>query len=143
MDIKETLQNILELLIAVPPHSRSENDRQAIKLIEALLDNLDTGNISDGYHTFDDLYNQRLILTAALCNCMPDKWYKSKKHSDGEDCFGGGWFIVGCDTAKGQYSYHYELKDFNLFKCKELPEAPEWDGHTSKDVERLLALGED
>ena len=100
----------------------------------------DPGELSDGYHTFNSLYQQRLILFAALCNTFKDSSWKSHKHHDGEECFDGGWFIVGIETPEGSYTYHYENKDWNLFKCKELPTAPLWDGHTEKDVKRLLSL---
>ena len=43
---------------------------------------------------------------------------------------------------RGQYTYHYEEKDWDLFRCKEVPAAPQWDGHTDADVERLLAMTE-
>lgn len=100
----------------------------------------DIGEVSDGYHTFNALYEQRLILFATLVNTYVDKSWKSRLHSDGEIPFDGGWFIVGIDTPAGQYSYHYEDKDWDLFRCKELERAPEFDGHTDKDVDRLLSL---
>ena len=105
--------------------------------------------ISDGYHTFDELYEFRKVYNACLFN----EWYsqgkyevhKSKKHQDGELCFGGGWFIVVAITPEGQVSNHYELKDWDLFKCEETQTAKyEFDGHTSKDVvDRLtkVAIG--
>lgn len=99
------------------------------------------GLISDGYHTFDSLYQQRCVLFASLCNTFKAISWKSKKHSDGLDCFGGGWFIVGIDTPEGSYTYHYEDKDWDKFEVQELEVAKEWDGHTDKDVERLLSLG--
>ena len=107
------------------------------------LTNLDISEFSDGFHTFNSLYHQRLILFATLVNTYPDFSWKTKRHNDGEECFGGGWFLVGINTPKGQYSYHYELKDWDLFNCKELDKAPEWDGHTDKDVERLLSLSKE
>lgn len=107
------------------------------------LYDVDIGEVSDGYHTFNSLYFQRLVLFAALCNTFSNLAWKSKLHHDGEVPFGGGWFIVGIDTPDGQYTYHYELKDWDLFKCKELERAPEWDGHTDKDVGRLLSLSRD
>lgn len=110
------------------------------KVFESAGVQIDIGEVSDGFHTFNSLYHQRLILFAALCNTFKDVSWKSKKHSDGEVPFGGGWFVVGIDTPEGQYTYHYELKDWDLFKCKELEKAPEWDGHTDQDVERLLSL---
>lgn len=89
-----------------------------------------------------DCYHQRLVLFAALVNTFPTLAWKSHKHSDGEAPFGGGWFIVGVDTPKGPYTYHYEDKDWDLFHCKEVATAPEWDGHTDKDVERVLSLSD-
>lgn len=100
---------------------------------------IDVSEISDGYHTFADLYEQRLILSAALAKSNPFAW-KSKLHSDGTEPFGGGWFVMGWETEKGQYTYHYEMKDWELFECREIQRAPEWDGHTSKDVRRLLSM---
>lgn len=100
----------------------------------------DIGEVSDGFHTFNSLYHQRLILSATLVNAFPHLAWKSHKHHDGEVPFGGGWFIVGINTPEGPYTYHYEDKDWDLFRCSELEKAPEWDGHTDKDVERLLSL---
>ena len=81
-----------------------------------------------------------LILFATLVGLNRDKAWKAWKHEDGEKCFGGGWFIVGIDTPDGSYTYHYEEKDWGLFDCEELPVAKPFDGHTDKDVERLLSL---
>lgn len=100
----------------------------------------DIGEVSDGYHTFNSLYRQRCVLFAALVKAYKDKAWKSRRHSDGELCFGGGWFIVGIETPEGQYTYHYEDNDWDLFECAEVETAPEWDGHTDEDVGRLLTL---
>lgn len=101
-----------------------------------------TGETSDGYHTFNELYEFRLLYNAALFNewSLQNKYnvHKSKKHFDGEDCFGGGWFIVMANLPTGQISNHYELKDWDLFKCDEREKAEEWDGHTAKDVSKRL-----
>lgn len=100
----------------------------------------DIGEFSDGYHTFNALYHQRAILFAALVNMNKDRAWKSFKHEDGEACFGGGWFIVGIDTPGGSYTYHYEDKYWDMFHCQELERGKHWDGHTEKDVTRLLGL---
>lgn len=100
----------------------------------------DIGDFSDGFHTFNELYHQRLILFATIVNILPSISWKSKKHEDGEECFGGGWFIVGVNTPDGPYTYHYKLEDWDLFKCGVVDRAPHWDGHTDKDVGRLLSL---
>ena len=100
------------------------------------------GSISDGYHTFDELYEYRLLYNAAFFNELASNnlgnVHKSKKHSDGSDCFGGGWFIVIAQLPTGQISNHYETKDWDLFKCEERERGEVWDGHTPKDVANRL-----
>lgn len=98
------------------------------------------GELSDGYHTFNGLYYQRMMLFAALVKTYKNRAWKSRRHSDGEPCFGGGWFIVGIDTPQGGFTYHYEDEYFDLFDCVELQNGKEWDGHTEDDVTRLLTL---
>ena len=49
----------------------------------------------------------------------------------------------GLAVIQQRYTYHYEDKDWDLFRCKEVATAPEWDGHTDKDVERVLSLSDD
>lgn len=99
------------------------------------------GDLSDGYHTFNGLYEQRMILFAALAKAYKEKAWKSYRHEDGEYCFGGGWFIVGIDTPEGSYTYHYENKYWDMFDCVDLPRAKHWDGHTEADAEtRLMSL---
>lgn len=100
------------------------------------------GAISDGYHTFDELYEYRLLYNAAFFNELAANKlgyvHKSKKHGDGSDCFGGGWFVVMAQLPTGQISNHYEAKDWDLFKCDERERAAVWDGHTPKDVATRL-----
>ncbi len=100
------------------------------------------GDLSDGYHTFNGLYYQRMVLFAALVTAHQNRAWKSWKHEDGKPCFDGGWFIVGIDTPQGSYTYHYEDKYWNWFECEELPVGKHWDGHTEADVTRLLSLPE-
>jgi hypothetical protein len=53
---------------------------------------------SDGYHTFSELYDHRITLFIALCRISKGRgpsgrWsqlWRSKRHSDGELCFGTG-----------------------------------------------------
>jgi hypothetical protein len=103
-----------------------------------------TGDTSDGYHTFTELYAYRKAYNAILFN----EWarlglndvHKSWRHSDGEPCFGGGWFIVVAQTPAGQISNHYEAPDWELFQVAERDRG-EWDGHTpSIALGRLLSL---
>lgn len=97
-----------------------------------------TGETSDGFHTFNELYRFRLLYNAALFNLWAslDKGevHKSWRHSDGEECFDGGWFIVMAQLPTGQISNHYEAADWDLFKIPERDRADEWDGHSAQDV---------
>ena len=120
----------------------TDTEQKRIKAICEMTHIDDISDLSDGYHTFRQLYYQRMILFAALVKQNRDKAWKSLRHEDGELCFGGGWFIVGIDTPEGSYTYHYEDAYFSLFDCKELERAKHWDGHTEKDVIRLLSLEE-
>jgi hypothetical protein len=101
-----------------------------------------TGSTSDGYHTFDELYEYRMLYNAALFN----EWarlgrydvHKSYHHSDGSIIFGGGYFIVVAELPTGQISNHYENVNFLLFNVpvKEIPN--NYDGHTPNDVAHRL-----
>ena len=107
-----------------------------------------TENTSDGYHTFKELYEFRKVYNAVLFNEWAKQGaydvHKSKKHYEGDKCFGGGWFIVMATLPSGQVSNHYELEDWDLFNCKVKSKANKWDGHTAQDVvKRLLNLTQD
>ena len=97
--------------------------------------------ISDGYHTFGELYYHRAILFSVIVNAMPGKAWKSLLHHDGT-MFDNDCFIVGVDTPMGQATYHYKASQhWDRFKCKELPFAPEWDGHTpDQAIERIGSI---
>ena len=104
---------------------------------------VNAGSISDGYHTFDELYAYRKAYNALIFNEWAkqgiNQVVKSTRHSDGEECFGGGWFIVSAVTPHGQVSNHYEMKDWDLFQCEEVALGPVWDGHSPEEaLERLL-----
>jgi hypothetical protein len=99
----------------------------------------DMGEVSGGYHTFNELYYYRMLYNAAFFNLLPKECvHKSKRHHTGEECFGGGWFIVMASLPTGQVSNHYELKDWELFKVPEKEFADEWDGHTSQEAAERL-----
>lgn len=88
-----------------------------------------TGDTSDGYHTFNELYHHRAVLFSVIVKAFPDQAWKSRKHHDGS--MYDGMFIVGIETPNGQASYHYDINPYwDMFQCKELEYAPEWDGHT-------------
>jgi hypothetical protein len=111
---------------------------------------INTNNISDGYHTFGELYEHRILLFIALCKIInKDPQYqnsdyavwKSKRDSDGSER--DGWFLLGIGYENGsQITYHLPLSKWDeCFFAAELRSAPDWDGHTSVEVlERLKLL---
>ena len=118
----------------------TDNERSRIEAICKVANVTDIEDLSDGFHTFRQLYYQRMMLFATIVKQNKERSWKSLRHEDGELCFGGGWFIVGIDTPEGSYTYHYENNYFSLFDCVELERGKHWDGHTEKDVTRLLSL---
>lgn len=94
--------------------------------------------VSDGYHTFKEVYDFRMVFNACLFNEWAERGiydvHKSRKHGDGEECFGGGWFIVMATTPFGQISNHYRDCHWGIFQCEERETATPWDGHTAADV---------
>lgn len=105
---------------------------------------LPAGEMSDGYHTFNELYRYRMLYNAAFFNQLatkpnnPFKVIKSRMHSDGAPCFGGGWFIVMATLPTGQISNHYELSDWDKFNIPIMQQAYKWDGHTPEEAARRL-----
>ena len=98
----------------------------------------DSGNVSDGYHTFSELYAHRFALFLALCRALNMGW-KSRVHSDGS--MYEGWFLVGLTLPMvGEITYHLPLSVWdNAAHLVALDRAPTWDGHTSDEVvERLM-----
>ena len=76
----------------------------------------DTNLISDGYHTFGELYEHRVGLFIALCRKIVyiekevegkqvSSVWRSRRHADGESQ--DGWFVLGIGYKPGeQISYH-------------------------------------
>lgn len=98
------------------------------------------GQSSDEYHTIDELYRHRALLTAAwFCELAADPGgdtlgvHRSRLHSDGTSI--PGFFIVMANLPTGQISYHYPNTDWELFATvPEWERAAPWDKHTSADV---------
>lgn len=100
-----------------------------------------TGDTSDGYHTFNELYHHRAVLFSVIVRDHADLAWKSRAHHDGT--MYDGMFIVGIETPQGQATYHYDIDPYwDMFECKELDRAPEWDGHTPDEaIARIATLG--
>lgn len=102
----------------------------------------DLSQISDGFHTFGELYAHRSALLLALMRQAPDLSWKSRLHHDGT-MFEGGWFIAGMHLPEGDISYHLSTGWWDQYAdVRELDRAPVWDGHTPAQVVlRLAAWG--
>jgi hypothetical protein len=95
-------------------------------------------DMSDGFHTFDELYEHRIALWIALCKRMeeaqPGLVWRTVLHSDGSSF--DGWFVLGYRQVAGkQITYHLPIARWD--ECafaSTLERAPEWDGHTPADV---------
>lgn len=119
--------------------------------------------ISDGYHTFEELYDHRITLFIALCKIenafekfgvrrdnvplfnsnyqIVSNVWRSKINGDGTRW--DGWFIMGIGKIAGQQiTYHLPLDRWEETNFAEtLDKAPEWDGHSPADVlDRLKKL---
>lgn len=97
----------------------------------------DVADVSDGYHTFNELYDHRTALFLALAKALNVGW-RSKLHADGTIFY--GWFIAGLSLPTGEISYHLPLYMWDTAHYMHTYDrAPGWDGHTPLDVvERLL-----
>ena len=107
--------------------------KKDIEILSNTPDNL--SQLSDGNHTFDELYNHRNILFAALCNSMSDKAWKSKCYEDG-NTIEDNYFLAGIIPDDNSYSairYHIPNSYWNLFNCKELDKCPAWNGSSDDD----------
>jgi len=103
----------------------------------------DIGKVSDGYHTFDELYELRNLLFIALMKAYPDKSWRAYNHYDrtihkrwfiaGHE----GWFIAGINLDGKNITCYLPMEMWELLNdsgVKTLRDAPKWDGHTPKDV---------
>lgn len=90
-----------------------------------------TRNVSDGYHTFDELYEHRVLLyiKLAIHGHWPAAW---KPHYP-------GWPVLFIETPAGQISYHFQERFLPIVEANiERDDNYKWDGHTSAHVlERL------
>jgi hypothetical protein len=98
----------------------------------------DTNEVSDGFHTFGELYDHRCHLFITLMQLLPPISWWSDIHYDGTSW--EGWIITGIDLPTGTITYHVPISMIDLLpkQCK-IDKGKEWDGHTSKNVIERLA----
>ena len=101
---------------------------------------LDFSQISDGYHTFSELYKHRHMLYLYICGSRSHECWRTKKDSNGVEA--DGWFILGWESEFGQISYHLPNEHWGLAERLNIDEVDisPWDGHNSTDV--LVRLDE-
>lgn len=125
-------ENEDELYVPVSVSKKLERELNAARQI--------TGETSDGYHSFNELYEHRHALFLALLSIKATGGWMSKKHDDGSEM--DGWFIAGAQGWNGDISYHLPMRLWDACVktgAEVLEKAPKWDGHTSKDViDRLM-----
>ena len=140
----------MQRLTATKEKSMSENTKPIKPHIT--LDIPAGVEVSDGYHTFTELYEHRCTLWITLCRALkllnvnrssrpePVVW-RSRAHSDGSQMV--GWFVLGFGQLQGeQITYHLpEVRWEETSWAQTWDKAPEYDRHTSDDVlERLKSL---
>lgn len=116
----------------------SENAVAKINEMIAKLPSMEEANkVSDGYHTFGEVYQHRVTLYLLLCKVLQKQRYcvwRSKLHDD-KSCI-EGYFLLGINTKEGeQITYHIKNQHWDSTGFADTFDvAPEFDGHTSQDV---------
>ena len=101
----------------------------------------EVGEVSDGFHSFNELYEHRYVLFLSFAKGNPGA-FKTRRDDSGEEW--SGWFILGINTRHGQISYHLPEKYWDMIDVDEVERNLDYDGHSASDVlERLLLLLED
>lgn len=135
-----------EITISFEPGSVEVDTIRTTRPVEQVVVKGEDIKVSDGYHTFDELYDHRITLFIALCRILRkdadhNGIWRSKLHNDGT--MYEGWFIMGIgEEAGNQITYHLPIARWHETDfAAELTRAPKWDGHTPADVlERLKQL---
>lgn len=109
--------------------------------INILIKDCHSDKISDGHHTFGELYEHRNMLFVKLCKMVHETnklpVWRTIKGSDG--LIHKGWFILGISKIpQTQISYHLPIELWDQVKFAETLDISPYDGHTSKDVVQRL-----
>ncbi len=102
----------------------------------------EVGDISDGYHTFNELYEHRHLLFINVALAHRATAFKTWKNHKGEEW--EGWFILGINTKFGQITYHLPMHYWLSVHVKKVEYNADYDNHQPDDViDRLYALIKD
>jgi hypothetical protein len=111
---------------------------QPVKLFSGLAK-----DVSDGAHTFGELYDHRTALFLLLISDDVDNSWWSIKDSNGKDC--SPYILCGLMLfkTKTEVTYHLDssyIPTLETIGVKELKQAPKWDGHISTDThDRIIS----
>lgn len=116
-------------------------------MADQIIISCDSGEVSDTFHTFNELYAHRQLLFIALMLSHPEKSWRSLRHDDGSASF-ENYFVAGMQLPSACHengvegiTYHLEMKYWILLEgITTHKKAPQWDGHTSDDVLERLKL---
>lgn len=95
-----------------------------------------TGEISDGYHTFNELYDHRCLLFVWLMNLNQAAAFKTRKHADGSEF--PGWFVGIIRTEAGEISYHLPNLMWDMALVPEIEQHNTYDGSDADAVLKRL-----
>lgn len=101
--------------------------------------NINTNIISDGYHTFGELYEHRIELFITVCKFQYRKFVNHETDlNPWRTQPVNGWFVLGVGREKGeQITYHLpesKLSEVVNIAIQMSPLGDNYDGHTSNDV---------
>jgi len=103
----------------------------------------DPGEISDGYHTFSELYAARHILFVNVCLMSPNIAFWTHRSKEGEVM--DGWFILGLQSSNEQLTFHLPVEYLHYVKgvIKEVERNKLYDDHGGVEVlERLKIVAD-
>lgn len=110
-----------------------------------LEDGTHTKDISDGYHTFGELYRHRHALFVSLLRMYSaltiaaevdnQAWWTREHHPDNQPMF-EDMILVGLEFELGSVQYHLPVDYISSVDrfAKELPHGPFYDGTTDPDA---------
>ena len=114
---------------------------KTVSEINAEIRNLngEANSVSDGYHTFGELYEARCLLFVALLQSHKLQAWRALRNADGAKW--EGWFVCGIQPQAGsQITFHLPKKYWeNLDGIETHDINPYFDGHNSGDVLLRLA----
>lgn len=98
------------------------------------------GEVSDGFHTFNELYEHRNLLLLLAMKLRPGIAWASRLHSNGSKI--DGWFICGVKLPTGDITYHLPERLWQsavMTGAVTFEKAPAWDGQTPGDCLKRLS----